>query len=199
MDTNILIFGDSITYGAWDYDKAGWVNRLRMKLDKNDNYYNVFNLGIPGNTSDNILKRLEFELTCRYDIHAKTIAIFSIGINDSQIIGNTNNINIKKFRDNINLINITKKYTKNILFIGLTNVDEKKVSPLPWNNNISYYNKEIILYDNVIQNICKEHNIDYLKLFNTLNNDELEDGLHPNSKGHEKIYKKVIDYYNEVN
>ena len=40
-DINILVFGDSIAYGAWDDDKAGWVNRLRLILEDNSNqYYN---------------------------------------------------------------------------------------------------------------------------------------------------------------
>ena len=33
-DINILVFGDSITYGAWDKEKSGWVNRLRLALEK---------------------------------------------------------------------------------------------------------------------------------------------------------------------
>lgn len=45
-DVNILVFGDSIVYGAWDDEKAGWVNRLRLVLEhQNDVYYNIFNLG----------------------------------------------------------------------------------------------------------------------------------------------------------
>lgn len=28
------IFGASITYGAWDLEYGGWVNRLRNFLDK---------------------------------------------------------------------------------------------------------------------------------------------------------------------
>ncbi len=30
---NICIFGDSITYGAFDTEKGGWVNRLHLYLD----------------------------------------------------------------------------------------------------------------------------------------------------------------------
>ena len=42
MDINIMIFGDSIVYGAWDYNKNGWVNRLRMLFEqKYTDYYNI--------------------------------------------------------------------------------------------------------------------------------------------------------------
>jgi len=34
MTKNILIFGASITYGVWDLEKGGWVQRLRDYLEK---------------------------------------------------------------------------------------------------------------------------------------------------------------------
>lgn len=41
-DIDILIFGDSITYGAWDSEKGGWVNRLRLTLEnKGEIYFNI--------------------------------------------------------------------------------------------------------------------------------------------------------------
>jgi len=33
---NILIFGDSITWGAYDPDKGGWVNCLRNYFESKD-------------------------------------------------------------------------------------------------------------------------------------------------------------------
>ena len=32
--TYIFVIGDSIAYGAWDFEKQGWVQRLREFLDK---------------------------------------------------------------------------------------------------------------------------------------------------------------------
>ena len=61
----ILIFGDSIIYGAWDRE-GGWAARLRKFLDEKtlteeDFYCLVYNLGISGDTTEDLLERFEFE------------------------------------------------------------------------------------------------------------------------------------------
>lgn len=102
-----------------------------------------------------------------------------------------NNTSIKEFKNNIeDLIKMAKEYTDNILFIGLTNVDETKVNPLPWDDAINYLNEEIIKYDKELEIICTKHKITYLNIFNLLKIKGLSDGLHPNSIGHTKICEK---------
>ena len=44
----ICVFGDSITWGASDYEKGGWVERLKTYLMKNKNDVDVYNLGVSG-------------------------------------------------------------------------------------------------------------------------------------------------------
>ena len=51
-DTVSIIFGDSISYGLYDKESLGWVNRARLNL--NNNHY-IFNLAIPGQSSKDIL------------------------------------------------------------------------------------------------------------------------------------------------
>ena len=34
---NICVFGDSIVWGAWDKEKAGWVNRLAIYCQNKNN------------------------------------------------------------------------------------------------------------------------------------------------------------------
>lgn len=193
-DINILVFGDSIVYGAWDDESAGWVNRLRLALEnKNDCYYNIFNLGIPGETTINVKERFNYECKHRHDINAQTIIIFSVGINDSYIVAGKNNVSILDFKNNIlDLINMSKKYTENILFIGLSKVNEEQVCPLPWDNSISYLNKEILKFDEILKNVCKENKISYLDIFHLFKITDLQDGLHPNSKGHKKLCDEVL-------
>lgn len=193
-DINILIFGDSITYGAWDDEKAGWINRLRLILEnKNDHYYNIFNLGIPGDTTINVKERFNYECKHRYNINAQTIIIFSIGINDSYIVDGKNNVSILDFKKNIlDLINMAKEYTQNILFIGLSKVDESQVNPLSWDDNISYLNKEILKFDKELESICYQNKIAYLDIFDLLEISDLKDGLHPNNVGHKKMCDEIL-------
>ena len=193
-DINILVFGDSITYGAWDKEKGGWVNRLRLALENDDSnsYYTIFNLGISGDVTESIKNRFDNECKIRFNKNDNTIIIFSIGINDTQNVKDEDRVSLETFRNNIiTLINSAKKYTDNILFIGLTKVDESKVTPLPWDKEKGYLNTKIINFDKELKNICLENNVDYLYIYDLLEVDELFDGLHPNNVGHQKICDKV--------
>ncbi len=67
--SQILIFGDSNTYGAWDPD-GGWVARLRKFADEKnmegkDYFVLVYNLGIDGDDTSGVLKRIESETVAR--------------------------------------------------------------------------------------------------------------------------------------
>ena len=188
-DINILVFGDSITYGAWDKEKGGWVNRLRLALENDDsnNYYTIFNLGISGDVTESIKNRFDNECKIRFNKNDNTIIIFSIGINDTQNVKDEDRVSLETFRNNIiTLINSAKKYTDNILFIGLTKVDESKVIPLHWDKEKGYLNTKIINFDKELKNICLENNVDYLYIYELLEIEELFDGLHPNNVGYQK-------------
>jgi len=73
---NFFIFGDSISYGASDRS-GGWVVKFREYIeDKNEfnkTYNELFNLGISGDTSLDIIKRFENEIKCRLSSAANII------------------------------------------------------------------------------------------------------------------------------
>ena len=191
---NICILGDSIVYGAWDEEKHGYVNRLREALKENNHVENVYGLGIPGETTAGLLKRLDIELKPR---QPNTI-IIAIGINDTIYIKNKNKeaVSQEDFIDNISkIINIAKKHTNNMLILGLTRVIEERTTPILWNDNEMYFNNSIKKYDNLLEEYCKMNNIQYLKMFNVLDDRDIcDDGIHPNEKGHEKIYEVIKNY-----
>ena len=201
----ILIFGDSIAYGAWDRE-GGWVQRLRKFLDERNladpNFYClVYNLGIPGNTSADLLERVEFETEQRLKAGEETIIIYAIGINDSQFVHSKgeHNVPLDEFRENIQkLIDKAKIYSSKIAFLGLTPVDEGKTTPIPWNPDKSYKNEYIERYNNVIRKVCEENEIYFIEILERLKalnyQDLVKDGLHPNSKGHQKIFEIVRDF-----
>jgi len=204
--TQILVFGDSIAYGAWD-GEGGWVQRLRRFLDKktldesNDFYCLVYNLGVSGEGTKDLLVRFESEIKPRLIEGEETIIIIAIGINDSVFIHSKNDLNIpeQEFKNNIQkLIEIAKKYSSNIIFVGLTPVDEDKTDPIPWVPNESCKNEYIMNYNSVIKEVCEEKKIYFIDLFNEFVKENyknlLEDGLHPNSKGHKKIFGIIRDF-----
>ena len=190
---SLLVFGDSITYGAYDNECGGWVNRLRLDLENNYlQSYTVFNLGISGQTTSDVLTRLESEIVTRYDENKNTIVVFAVGINDTQMINGKERISIVQFSNNIReLISIIRNFTENIVFVGLSIADEKKTTPIPWNKDKSYLNSRIRSFDNEIEKICKEEKVEYIEIWKSLSLFDLEDGLHPNSMGHQKLKEEI--------
>lgn len=190
---SICIFGDSTAWGAWDMVKGGWVNRLWFYLGKNPGgACELCNLSISGGTTQTILDRFESEAKIR---KADAI-IFQSGGNDSALKGKNgpNWIPLNQFRKNLEeIIRKAKKITPNIIFIGFKNVDETKTRPVSW-VDIHYLNTEIKKYNDAIMDICQANNIPYLDIFGLLKNEDLADGLHPNTAGHIKIFKKVKSF-----
>ncbi len=203
----ILVFGDSIVYGAWDRSReGGWVQKLRKFLDEKhltdpDFDYPVYNLGVSGNIVEELLGRFEFETKQRLEEGEETIIIFQIGINDSQFVISQNNLRTspKKFKESIQkLINIAKNFTSKIIFVGLTPVNETKTTPIPWNPDKIYKNENIRRNDDVIKSVCEKNNIHFIEIFDKWIKSDyknlLEDGLHPNSEGHKKIFETIKDF-----
>lgn len=207
----ICVFGDSISYGAWDKE-GGWVQRLRKFLDEktlsipdfwNTDFTQIYNVGISsasGENSNNLLKRFEFEAKQRLDEY-ETIFIFAIGKNDSCFIKNKNTFitSLKIFEKNIqDLIKLAKKYSSKIIFVGTAMVDESKTAPISWDKNMYYKNEYLKQYNEIIKSVCEENKVYFIEIFEKwkkLNYKSLlEDGLHPNSKGHKKIFEAVKEF-----
>ncbi len=196
---NICVFGDSITWGACDYFHGGWVNRLRNYFEERGDTplgadgrladLSVYNLGICGDTTDDLKERFEVEAMAR----EPGSIIFAIGINDARRLeGNNQQTGLAQFEKNIlELVNSARKFTKKIVFVGLTRVDEAKTTPIPWNTRMSYYNQDIDQYDEIIREVCKKEELEYIDAFGIVQRDDLEDGLHPNSEGHKKMFEKI--------
>jgi len=203
---HVCIFGCSIAHGCWDYKYGGWVARLKKFLEQkrvsDKERYLVYNLSISGNTAEDVLKR--FEIECKsVGKEDFDFIIFSVGTNDSLFIFDENHLTTspEKFKEDIQkLIKLARKFTKKIIFIGLLPVDETKTTPLPWKANRYYKNEYILKNNEILKEVCKENNVYFIEMFEDwkkLNYKDLldyYDGLHPNSKGHEKIFETVKDF-----
>jgi len=198
----ILIFGDSITYGAWDKE-GGWVARLRKYIDEkifaDPNYYNIIlNLGISGNNSADILKRFEFELQQRIKEEGETVIIFAFGTNDAQLFNGKFRTEPEQFKENLQkLLDLSRKYTDKIFFIGLFPVDESKTTPIAWHKEKFYKNENVKNNNEIIRNFCEQNKLVFIEIFeNFINLDYqslLDDGVHPTTKGHEKMFEIIKD------
>lgn len=197
----ICVFGDSITWGAWDYELGGWVNRLRIFLDiqknmenkNDDDFVFLYNLGIAGGTTRDLLKRFDVETEAR----EPNIVIFDVGTNDAIFVKsqNKNLVPAKEFEDILQeLIIKPKKFCDKIILIGLKEIDESKTTPIPWEEDYYYTNKSLAEYNMIIKKVANKNKVYYLEPPYLSKISDFEDGLHPNSVGHKKIFEKVKDF-----
>jgi lysophospholipase L1-like esterase len=193
----ILVFGDSIVWGAFDLEKGGWVERLKTYFlkDYKEKGIGVYNFGISGDDTRGLLFRLEKQIKIIGKIEPEDyILLFSIGTNDFRYIDSKDNVVVPKeeFEENLRkIIAISKKYSNNIIFTGFPLIDESKT--MPWNKNEYWEMESFEAYEDVLKKVCQEENIPVISLSNLLSKEDLYDGIHPNSQGHEKIFEKVKD------
>lgn len=195
----ILVFGDSIVWGAWD-NQGGWVQRLRRSFEKKNDYrFIIYNLGASYDSTTELLERLEFEIIHRTPKGKGLTIIFEIGLNDLRWLEDRKRFQTsqERFRKNIkNLIDISRRHTSKILFLGITPVKESKTTPVPWNKNEYYFNKDILKYDKILKDVCKKEKVPFIDIFEKFSkgkNKNLLEDLHPNSKGHDLIFKAVLE------
>lgn len=189
---SICIFGDSVEWGAWDMERGGWVNRLWLDVAKRkENYVEIYNLSVSGGTSETILERFQNEAKIR---NADAL-LFQTGGNDSAYENAPDNFLVgpEKFKNNLTeIIKRAREITEKIAFVTLANCDESKTMPVSW-VNIYYVNENIKKYNEIIERACLENNIPLLHT-KPLNNEDFDDGLHPNAKGHQKIFEEVKSF-----
>jgi len=201
----IFTFGDSITYGAWDYESSGWVSRLRLCLDNkkadDPNFYALtYNMGIPGETTDSLARRFLAETTIRASRNSdeELVFIFAYGANDASWIPSQSrfNVDIEKYISNLKtVISEARSLSTKILVLNITPVIEA-VAKTPLNKDKSRTNGFVSKYNSELKKLCEGLSIDVIDIFSIFmshGHEKLfvEDGLHPNSEGHEVIFQEV--------
>jgi len=199
----ILLFGDSILFGKGIERQKSYCSKLAQSLSVQDKYNDiVYNLGTPGESTNELLKRLDFECRARIpnDFPRNLInIILAIGINDAKAIQSPDNVNTLKetFLQNIEkLIKIAQKYTKRIIFLGLAPVNEKLALSA---SNCYFLNEKIKQYNDVLRDVCLRGKVDFIDMFDTFNknfdrNFLAEDGIHLNELGHQEIFENLTQY-----
>jgi len=198
-----------MTQGFWDRE-GGWAARLRKFLDAKSllpghhYFFSVFNLGVSGDTSKDLLERFEFETKMRLnelDKGEEVIFIISIGSNDSIYNQKTKKhwVSLPEFEKNLKkMFALAKKYGNKTIFVGDTPVDGALTNPIPWVKNCSYLNKFIEQYNRTAEMLCKKEKVYFIEIYSKLSNIDykslLEDGVHLNTKGHELLFEEVKEY-----
>lgn len=198
----ILIFGDSIVYGGWD-SHGGWADRLKRDYhqkyietkDHANHCHQTLNLGIGGDTTDGLRKRIESEITARISPSWPLAIVISIGTNDSRGVDTPDNTQVpaERFKENTQaIIDSARKFTDRILFVGCLPME---VEELPF-KNLFFNRSDIKRYDEIITEITRQNGVQKIETFDEFVQQDLSklyshDKLHPNDAGHELIYSLV--------
>jgi len=194
--SNIIIFGDSIARGAFDFEKSGWVSRLNTFLWK-DNfaktgcYYKgpeAYNFSMDGDIAEDIVNRFDDNIDSMP--LKKQIIIFAIGLNDSSFVNQQERSTKSDFEKNIKLlIKKAQKIVKkdSICFIGITDIDSDIIKN-------DFKQERIKEFDNILQTAVSETRCKFIPMQKLLGKQDLADGYHPNAEGHKKMFERIKDF-----
>ena len=134
MSMLAFVFGDSIAWGLYD-DRGGWVGRLwngRSRL--------VYNLGVDGETSEDISKPFIAEANVR-GADKNSIIVFVVGVNDSSHVNGSHRVGLAEYVRNMEgLIEQAREhFTEKIVCVGFAPIDESKTAPFILEKTISFY------------------------------------------------------------
>jgi lysophospholipase L1-like esterase len=209
---NILCFGDSVMHGAWD-ERGGWTDRLKQYFSQeklqhpSGSYQLLINLGMDGDIAGDLVVRMPHEIAARRKLWSTDHDLFIVGIggNDSRALGTRDKVvsSPQQYREQLEaIVAIIKPYSSNILFISPESVIDE-VAGIDQEN--IYWNARLRLFVDELLDFCKTHDLAVVNVFDDSPSHLtkplwFEDGLHPNSAGHERLYElikpKVIEMLN---
>ncbi len=182
----IAVFGDSIVWGAYDPEGGGWVTRLRNWCEKNRADVEVYNLGVSGDTTRDLMDRFEVEAAAR----KPDVVVFSIGVNNIRRDGGECVVPIAETERNMReLIARASAVADEVLVLGIGNIGDEAVAAA----GDSYTEKDARTYDSAVESAARAGDATYVALNGVLSAGDYADGLHPNSQGHQKIFTLVKD------
>lgn len=187
-----LFFGDSITYGEYDGVFGGWVDILkRYALQKynegSTNELILFNLGIGGETSEGLVKRIPHEMKARNSADGNIVFI-GYGANDLAVKDGNQMVNQSQFKANIETaIQDAKLYSEEIYLVSILPISEKIDSKISTTGKIRT-NGDVLVYNQILKDIATENALSYIDFHSAFLEDReillSKDGVHPNEKGY---------------
>tara|TARA_R110002072_G_scaffold64203_3_gene159483 strand:+ start:94523 stop:95089 length:567 start_codon:yes stop_codon:yes gene_type:complete len=179
-ETTILFLGDSLTAGyGVDKDKS-FPEVIQRRLIKEGHDVKILNGSISGSTSASALSRIRW-----YSRAKPTVLILALGANDG-----LRGVKVKTTKENLQkAITLAKKNKMKVLLAGMM---------LPPN-----YGKEFTSsFKKMYEKLSKDNNLTtvpfLLKGVAGEKDLNIEDGIHPNEKGHKIMADNVYPFLKEL-
>jgi lysophospholipase L1-like esterase len=186
--------GDGVAEGSFFELLHRWI----LQIDPF--HHHVYNLGVSGNATSEILNRFEAEVTAR----RADFIIFMGGANDSRhkpTLDSPHYTSPEDFAKNYaHILSIAKRIAP-VLCVGIFPIDDSKTQPI--SSGTSYFLlKDVKEYAELVKNECQKLSVPYLDTFSEWIAEDYkqylaEDGLHPNVLGHQKIFTEIKHWFEE--
>lgn len=187
-----LFFGDSITYGEYDGVFGGWVDILKRYALQNFHEGNgdeliLFNLGIGGETTEGLLKRIPHELAARNSADGN-IVFLSYGANDLAVKDGVQIVDPDKFKTNIKEAVAHAGQFSNTIYLVSILPFSQKIDGVVVSSGKKRINEDVVVYNQILKNIAAEDSLGYIDFYSAFLDDKeillSADGVHPNEKGY---------------
>lgn len=186
-----LFFGDSITYGEYDGVFGGWVDILKryalQKFHEGSDELILFNLGIGGETTEGLLKRMPHELSARNAADGNIVFI-GYGANDLAVKDGNQIVDPEQFRNNIKTaVEHAQQFSNDIYLVSILPFSQK-VNGVKVASGKTRVNEAVVQYNQILKDIASENGLIYIDFYTAFLQDKeiflYEDGVHPNEKGY---------------
>jgi len=180
-----------------------FLDKRALKTQDEEKVFYTFNASISGDTTEDILERLEEEYRRRGGEEYEELLLIQIGTNDAIIEDEENRVSKKDFSDNMGkIIKLGKKLSDHLIIVGDFPINPE-MEEIPYAPQKILRNRDVREYDEEKKKICREKDVDFIDLFELMdgrkNMEYLEEGVHPNDQGHEIIFQKVLQHLKNQN
>ncbi len=195
-----LFFGDSITYGEYDGVFGGWVDILKrhalQKYNEGSHELILFNLGIGGETTEGLVKRISYEMDARNAADGNIVFI-GYGANDLAVKNGNQMVNPELFEQNIlSAVQKARQYAEDIYLINIIPFSQRVDGVVVASGKLRT-NDEAVRYNMILKKIALEREgLYYIDFYAAFEQDKelllSPDGVHPNEKGYGMMAEMMI-------
>ena len=193
----MLVFGASSAQGFWD-SQGGWADRLKAYYDKlqmadfSAEQPRVMNLGVSGDSSQEVLKRIGPEASARQNEKGVAI-IIAVGSNNAAETAGKTRTTTEEYQTELKqIIDKAKQLTDKVMVVGFPAVDETKTNPIAW-ADLYFKNFNIQKFETAAQATARQADVPFIPIFESFKPGmNAHDGLHPNDEGHKLIFELVL-------
>lgn len=185
--TRICFIGDSFVNGTGDEQALGWVGRLCAKASQQGLDLTYYNLGIRGNTSRDVLARIDNDLSLRLGKAIDERVVISFGVNNTLLEEGVPRVSLDESVENLTEIIQIVKTKYSLLIVGLLPVDDKQ------------QNIRIKSINDAYKLIAEKLEIPFVDVFEQLESNhnyrseiKKTDGAHPKSQGYDNITQAIL-------